>query len=485
MDLAKTLVEINQNREQNEACFIMCLWKQPELFLDYLKLNEGKDKSIRSKDGEFYFNLGKGLYKEGFRNYDPVTLETYLANKPEIKKEFDQRGGYHEIDEMMSMVNSSNLEAYYDQIDKMNFLSDLAKSNEKIFTDVHRFDNVPSSNVYEAFEYQLNNISTNSTYGEKQESLVVDKKFLEALESGENVGFNYGRFAPILNYTTLGLAPGSLFMVAGHSGTGKSSWVFQVMILGMHYHGIKCAVISNEMESSTYKIMLLEHILTNELDYYGITRKQIRTGKYTKEQAEKISEAAKISEEKYSDIVFLKLYDNSISKVLKHVRKLKGQGVSAIFWDTFKSDDDATTENLWQSLMLDARKLFQTANKLNIGLITTYQLGLSYLNTRYLTATCLSNSKQIKEVYENMLYMRPVWDDEFPGEKYDIHPYRLNKDNPKIHEEITMSKDKKYYIFFVDKTRSDDSSQTLLYEWNPRFNKWKELGFAKVINDHR
>jgi hypothetical protein len=40
-------------------------------------------------------------------------------------------------------------------------------------------------------------------------------------------------------------------------------------------------------------------------------------------------------------------------------------------------------------------------------------------------------------------------------------------------------------LLFIDKTRSDDDKQVLIYEWNARFNNWKELGFARVKNDHR
>ena len=102
-------------------------------------------------------------------------------------------------------------------------------------------------------------------------------------------------------------------------------------------------------------------------------------------------------------------------------------------------------------------------------------------------ATCLSNAKQIKEVFSEMVYMRQVWEDEMEGQKYDIKPYNLKKDTQgkytKIKETYTMSPDKKYLILFLDKTRNDEDAQTILYEFNGRYNLWKEIGYCSPFHD--
>ena len=49
---------------------------------------------------------------------------------------------------------------------------------------------------------------------------------------------------------------------------------------------------------------------------------------------------------------------------------------------------------------------------------------------------------------------------------------------------MTLDKDKKYLVAFLDKTRNDEDKQTILYEWNGRFNKWTEIGYCTIYNDH-
>lgn len=486
MEETSVLKRIDKDREKVEGCFVFCLWSDPDLYADYIGLNEGTDETLKNNDAKFYYIFGRELYKSGYRNFDHITIDTYLSGKKEsLRKRFEEYGGYQTVAELKAKVNANNVEGYFDQIVKMNTLAKLYKSYKEAFDNVEKFDSYSAEDVYNRFEYINNDISISAGNNERIEDLTIDDEFVAHLDRGEEVGFSYAKYATRLNYITLGAAPSSLYLIGAFSGSGKTSFVFEVMLMGMHESGTNVAIISNEMLIETYKMLLIEHVLMRDLDYWGLTRKKLKQGRFTDEQKEVLSKAQKIIKEKYSNIKFVKMFDNNINKILKYMRKLRSQGTQVVFYDTFKSDDDATDGNLWQSLMLDARKLFQCCSKLGICCITTYQLALHTENQRYLSAGCLSNSKQIKEVYETMVYMRPVWQDEYPGERYDIHPYRLNKDNPKIKEEIALDPEKKYMLFFVDKTRADEDKQIVLFEWNPRFNKWTELGYAKVVNDHR
>lgn len=482
MDIEKVVEKINKDRYRVEACFVFSCWNDPELYEEYMNINEGKDRTLIDKDARFYWALGKNMYKQGVRAFDPITVDTYLNDKEQAKKIFDEYGGYKEVKELMDSINSENVESYFDDIIKRNNLITIATKYDELFEDVNRFKNASSEDVYNTFDLLNNTVSL--TTKEKIEDLVITDKDIEGLKNGEDMGFNYGKYSPLLNYITLGAAPG-MYMVAGQSGQGKSSFAFENMLMGLHENGLGTAVVSNEMGIKVYKILLLSHILTNDLNYWGLTRKQIRIGKWTEEQNEMILKAKEISKEKYSNIKFIRMETNNIKKINKFFRKLKSMGISIVLYDTFKSDDETEVGLMWQSLLMDSRKIDQTCRKLNICCITTYQLAPAYINQRYLDVACLSNAKQIKEVYETMIYMRPVWEDELDGGKYDIHPYKFNRNNKKVKEKIVLKKDKKYLLVFVDKTRSDEDKQILVYEWKAHFNCWKELGFAKVINDHR
>ena len=479
------LDEINKGREKVEAAFVFGLWNDPDMYEEYKNLNKGKDHTLQNDDAIFYFNLGREMFNAGYRSFDNLTVETFLDGKDEIRKKYEKYGGYREIEQLRSIADPINIDANFDQIIKTNMLGTIFQAYTEKFKDLNSFDGMTSEDVYNIFELINANASINTGNAEQIDDLIIGNDYIEHLNSGEDVGFQYAKYARILNSITLGAAAGSLYMIGAHSGVGKSSFAFEVMLMGLHYAGIQTAIISNEMLIDTYKNLLLEHILTRDLNYWDLTRKRLRQGNFTREQLEILKKAARISSEQYSDIHFVKLFDNDIGKIQKYMRRLKAQGVSVILYDTFKSDDSVTSDGIWQSLMLDARKLFQTASRLGICCVTTYQLALYTENQRFLSASCLSNSKQIKEIYETMIYMRPVWQDEYPGCKYDIHPYSFKPgSNYKVKEDIHMDPDKKYMLVFVDKTRADEDKQIVLFEWNARFNKWTELGYAKVVNDH-
>lgn len=488
MDLEKCLKKINENRDQVEAPFVFCFWKDPDLYDDYKFVNEKKDDTLKSEDAQFYFNLGKALYNAGFRKFDNITVYGFLQNKPEVKETFDNYGGYREVENLKQLVNVENVDAYFDKIAKLNTLNSLCKLTFDSFKDISKFDKMSSQQVYDYFEYKLSDISIESTHDVEEESLVIDDEFIEECNTGDAVGISYAKNCPIMNYLTLGVPLGEMFMIAGHSGVGKSSFVFENMVLPMTEDGVKVSIVSNEMRSKDYKIMLLAHILTKELNYWGLTRKQIKMGHFTNEQREMLNKAKKISQEKYSSLGFIKLFDNDIGKVLKYIKKKSKRGYQIFVWDTMKSDD-SLDEKMFLQLLINSRKVFQLASKENIAIIPTYQLALYTVNQRYLDASCLANGKQIKEVFSEMIYMRQLWQDEYTGEKYDCKAYQLQKNEDgkytKVKRMIELDKDKKYIVAFLDKTRNDEDKQQVLYEVNGRFNSWKEIGYCNILNEHK
>jgi hypothetical protein len=94
-------------------------------------------------------------------------------------------------------------------------------------------------------------------------------------------------------------------------------------------------------------------------------------------------------------------------------------GVRYIVWDTMKGDDITDGSDAWLQLLMNSRKIFNLVSKLNIALTCTFQLALYTTNQRYLDASCLSSSKQIKEVVSELIMMRKLWSDEYTGEKKD------------------------------------------------------------------
>ena len=359
----------------------------------------------------------------------------------------------------------------------------LAARYEDMLSHPERFDNSTNEEVYEAFELLNNKVSLTTGQESKIESLVVDESYLQQCNEGQDQGISYASGAPLLNYLTLGAPIGDMYMLAGHSGAGKSSFIFEMMVIPFADKGVNVAIVSNEMMSKAYKNMLLVHILTKELNYWKITRKKLKMGHFSDEDWVMLRKAAQITKEKYSSIRFVKMFENNTNKLLKHIKRLARTGTKAIVYDTFKSDDEVD-DKMWQALPMNSRRIFNIVNKEQIAFISTFQLALHTTNQRWLDASCLSNSKQIKEVVSELLMVRKLWHDEYTGEKFDCDPYYRSKDNPKVKMPITLDKDKTYVVGFLNKTRNDEDGQTILFQFDGAWNTWRELGYCTITNDH-
>ena len=72
--------ELVKGRESAEATFVFCLWKQPDLFDDFQRINTNDDQTLKTDDGIFYFSFGRQMYNQGFKSFDNVTIYTFLTS---------------------------------------------------------------------------------------------------------------------------------------------------------------------------------------------------------------------------------------------------------------------------------------------------------------------------------------------------------------------------------------------------------------------
>lgn len=279
-------------------------------------------------------------------------------------------------------------------------------------------------------------------------------------------------------------SPDHTYICGDYIVTHNTSFIFENMVIPFAESGTGVGIISNEMQSKAYKNLLLVHILTHDLNYWKITRKKLSIGHFNDEELEMLRRAAAITKEKYSNIRFVKMFENDTSKVIQHIKRLARSGTKAIIFDTMKASDNSSGDNMWQSLLMDSRKIFNAVSKEQVALICTFQLALHTTNQRWLDATCLSNSKQIKEVVAQAVFCRALWQDEYTGEKNDCEPYYRDKENPKIKKPFILDKNKKYIVAFLNKTRSDESDQTILFQFDGQWNRWQEIGYCTIKNDH-
>ena len=84
--------------------------------------------------------------------------------------------------------------------------------------------------------------------------------------------------------------------------------------------------------------------------------------------------------------------------------------------------------------------------------------------------------------------MHRVWQTA-SGQKYDCKAFEFMRDSngkfTKSKNYFNLDPDKKYVVVFLDKTRNDEDKQQVLYEVNFRYNRWRELGYCSIQNEHK
>ena len=484
MELQKTLKEINKNRHEVEACFCFSCWNDPDLFEDYKDVNVGKDKTLKNDDAIFYWQLGLAMHQQGIQKIDAISIEAFLANKDELKSKYEKKGGFQTVKELMEIMESDNADGYYDQINRMNALSTFANKTEELFSDVDRFNSSTDDEIYDMFDLLGNSVAVNSIRNVEVEDLTITDDFIKKCKNKEAMGLPY-KAATLLNYTTMGLPLGDCYMIAGHSGSAKTSFVFENMVLSLAKDGEPVVIFSNEMDSDAYRHLLLVHILTRDLNYWKLTRKRLKQGEFNEEELAMIAQAQEISKEKYDNIKFVKIFNNNTGILMRFIKKYARQGCRCFIWDTFKSDDEGdNNKEEWLQLLKNSRRVFNLISKLHVSLVMTFQLALYTTNQRYLDAGCLAGSKQVKEVLSELIMIRSLWKDEYSQEKNDCRVYKWNKET-KTNELIQLDPDKQYKVVFINKTRNDAGGKEILYEWRSEWNAWFEIGYCTIKNDHR
>ena len=483
MDLQSTKDKINKDRERIECSFVFCFWKDPTLYDDYKEVNIGTDETLITKDAIFYFQLGRALRKQGLNTFDNISVSNYLSSRPSLNVQFEEYGGWHEVEKLKGLVNTNNINSYYDSLIKKNALLKIASKYDELFDDIARFDNASSEDVYKTFDLLNNSAIISSKNESKIEDMHITQEDIAYFEKGEAQGISYSKAAPLLNYTTLGLPIADIMLLSAHSGAGKTSFSFNLAV-SIASDGNEVTILANEMKLKKYKLLLLVYVLTHELNYYDLTRKKLQIGKWTDEERSKIMEAVQIINTKYLNIKFVEIFGNDSATIMRQMKRANRlYGCTIFFWDTFKGDD-TSSDRMWQELLMGSRRVFNLVAKEDWSLVATFQLAGFTINQRYLDAGCLSNSKQIKEVVSEHLMMRKLWHDEYSGEKFDCKPYKFNSET-KQKEYLVLDPEKTYIVIFVDKTRNDENAKCILFEWASAWNKWKELGYCTILNDHR
>lgn len=466
-------------RDAIECNFIFSIYKEPSLLDDYKNVVNGTD--ILTDDGMFYYGLAQQLYKAGYQAFDNISMYTFLEDKTVLKSGFDDRGGYRAITEITSLINPENVSIYYDELVKNNMMLRLYDAGFNILENYDKIVQMTSEDLYDYYDFQLNNICVGKIEKVKAENLSEGyEPYVEEWDKGKSVGYKVGY--PLLNYRLAGVHKKNLLLHLAHIGNGKTTTAILFYILPIIESGENVCIIGNEQSIDEFRQMILASVLFNKIEYFGMNRQRFIVGHFSDENKENIQKAIKWLENCKGKISFVEMNDYSITNVKKIIKKYSKLGTGVFLLDTLKPQQE-NSDKAWADFSETAKELFFIAKKENIAIIATAQLSSESMSRRFLDLGCTGKSRAIAETASQVVMFRSLTKEE----KNKITPYQHQKlENgkySKVRKTFDLDENKDYIVLFTPKNRFGETQPQIVYERNMNFNTLREIGYAEIQYD--
>lgn len=441
-----------------------------------------EQKDFVTADGLFYFSMLNQLRNKGFYSLDEVTILSNLSQDAIDK--YEDMGGWDSIQHQIDIINTQNFDTYIDVLyrenillhmhsDGFNLLREIDVNGKKIIP-LKLFRKMTAEEVTDWYDARISSYGTGySSKVLEEEEIDFDDEFIESCQEGEENGVPFDiagydingeeiNCFPFLSRQIMGLLEGTFTMMGGFSSVGKSSW-WVTVLMSLLYYDRKILIISNEESVKKFKVKFMIWLLGKRNRYFKLTKKKMTSGDINAESRDQLTQVQKFWRENYKGRVkFISINDADMRVVKKKIREnVLRYGYDCVLYDTFKiqeSDFEGTRQDL--SLVRDSRELDKIAKKYNIIMLASVQLAERLKGKLFLDSSVLSNSKQIKEILENLFLMRTVYDEELDEKnKFYCRPFRLKKVNDKwIEEEYAPDRNVVYRALFVEKTRNGNNS---------------------------
>lgn len=485
---------------------------------DLLLLDDSmlKPTDYITKDGRFLFSLLKNLRDRGCTVADEVTILTNTSE--EVKEKLDAFGGWKQVQSLIDICNAKNFDVFLDDLRKsniclrlyekgFNMLDKMTLENGKEVVPYKLFDKFSSQEVLDFYESQLSTLGTVSSNKIIDEGYIdFDEEFINGLETGEEVGVSFADAGldvngnkistfPFLSNNILGLKSGTLSAFGAHSGVGKTTFMIGIL-MSLIEKGEKVLIVSNEMGLSDFKQGFLIWVLSRYFNYRKLPKKKLASGNLSDEDKEMIKKAREYWRQKYAKQVKMVALSDADSRltcriIKKHIQR---DGISTFLVDTFKiTTSSGNNDNFWLQLVVDSKDLDAIAKRYDVIGLMTIQLAINSLGRLWMDASCLSNSRAVKEVLSNLILFRKIYPDELiTGSPYDLKPFRSKKgtDDKWYEEPYLPDPSNVYRCLFVEKSRrgidSGDSGIAYLVRYEGDYCTFYETSKCrpthKIIN---
>lgn len=499
--------ELLEGRVNIEANVIACMIDDMLLADD---TNIDGTKFI-TRDARLIYSIISALRAKKVSVFDEVSIMTYVSE--ELREALDEVGGYKAVHDMASVVNVENYASYLDDLLKSNIILDMHRfgfnllepidDKGKKIKPLKLFAKMSSDQVTDWYISKLEGFSCGySSKVLEEEELDITDEFIESLVEGEEASCPIEFFdddcngdpVPALSYFSKAIngIPDGLTMLGGFSNVGKTTLIL-TMLYSLLHSGRKCMVISNEQRSKNFKIGFLLLVLTKHFKYFNLTKTKLTNGNITDEDQKYIKMAQDYWRENYKGrMYFISIPDSDVSLAIKKFRMgILNKGINTLVYDTFKLDFSNNGEDSsWISLIKDSRR-FESLARTYPGtqIICSLQLAINSVGKLFLDSSVLSMSKQIKEVCDLMILVRPMYTEEFNQneDKYYCRPFRTvyHKGTDSWSDDPWMPKqDVVYRAVFIEKSRnsgnvSSDTGIGYIFSFRGEWGIWNDVAKAR------
>jgi len=489
----------------SEALLVGLFYNNPKLYYLYPedKLNT---RYFGNKNWKFWFGLGRHLFNKGAIILDDLTI---MQGVQELKcnNRYEKYGKYEVIDELIEETKNkqNNFNLYYNEVKKYSLLRNLRELfGDKVIDQDGRYDykkmNINQIRIWWQDKLNENLIATDTPILE-YDLLDGLEEFIEDIDKNTDMGLPFYN-SKRLTDTTNGLPFGTVALLTGFSGSGKTSFAFEKYIISCIEHSERLAIIANEMGIKAYKKLLFITVMGIELyekfkefeeKSKGFNRKNINKGNFTPEEKEKLYSAIEYINNKTKSnkslIKFIPMNDYSRDNLERVIRHYAHRNYRRILIDTAKPTENDTKDR-WRTFVEDFDLIYNLAkpDNLNLQILCTAQAADEYIKQRFLNELCIGDGKKIKNVIDLTMHMRALWDSEYEDGKNEIEVYKFIPnafgDGYTI-DKFKLPRDKIYYLLFVSKNRSGETNSTgldvLVYHINFNTNRWVEVGWTKSV----
>ena len=469
-----------------ESNITSCLYKEPELYYEYTNLSVD---DFLHNDWKVLFEIGRGIIlDEKKKTLDDLTVSLYLEKHLKLKEKFEEFDGYNVLNDIVEFARVDNLDGNIRELNKWNCVLELVKRGFPItLNKLSEYADIDIDDIYSEYEAQLNHIFVNADNGNKVKIEDLSEgldELIEFWDAGEEVGLPLENM-PLLTKEINGVGMGEIMAMGSTSGTGKSSFLRNIILPSIMKNDEKILIIANEEDSIKWKKELIVFIANNVYNY-NIQKYKVSQGAYTKEFKEILKKSAEYLKQNSEMFIFTALQSYNIDLVIKLIKKYASLSIKYVILDTFKASQGGNS-NLaqWQSMSNDMLQLYDTIKpaSLNISLLVTFQLNKSSTKQRYYTQDNVGQSKNIVDTMSKLLMIRRFYEDEMPDEAKELKVFKLAGKNGNSRVPVKLDKHKHYQIIFLAKNRSGVTDYQIVFEHDLSKNIVKEIGYTIVPTD--